>query len=672
MRRRVWGIVALAALLAPASAAGHAERPSFFPEPSGRTVPKYRPPSLGGLIVCASDSRARIRTGLADHRRGRRHNRKLLNRCRFHSIQDAVNAARNGDRIQILPGTYTEPKSRPVPYPDPRCADKLVDEAGPRRPDQTVRKAPSYEYHLCSPNSANLIAILGDSDDADRRCDHKCDLYISGTGDSPDDVLIEGDKVHQNVIKADRADGIYLRNFTVQYSDFNNVYVHETDGFRFSKIVSRWSREYGFLTFTSDHGIYEDIDSYGAGDSGIYPGSGPQTTGGRYGIVVRRTKLHDNLQGTASAAGDNVLWRDNDIFDNGAGFVTDSFSPGHPGMPQHHAKWVGNRIHSNNRDDFYSDERTAYCAKPPAERDIKVVCPAIQIPTGTGVLIAGGNDNLIENNQIYDNWRYGVMQFWVEAALRAEYDPAKQQDTSHGNVTRDNRFGLTPDGRSAPTGADVFWDEQGARNCWQGNVAGEGGPIHSDPMSLPACPGSETTLPVNPAKHARLLPCGTWDAQDNPDPPGCDWFTTPPKPGSAGARRAVAPARIARAASTPAALAGPLRWVAPPSRLTQPSLPRDRIVTGMVVNDGLQPLQLRATDLRVVAGDRRARTAVSFASSYAPVIHLWNRALRPPDYDLARVGHLVELAPGERAPLTVSWTGAGDRLEYGLGVLALP
>ena len=55
---------------------------------------------------------------------------------------------------------------------------------------------------------------------------------------------------------ADRADGIHLRNFTVQFSDFNNVYVLETNGFRMENIISRWSREYGFLSFTSDNGLY--------------------------------------------------------------------------------------------------------------------------------------------------------------------------------------------------------------------------------------------------------------------------------------------------------------------------------------------------------------------------------------------------------------------------------
>lgn len=524
-------LVALATLCAaPGVASGHGERPAFFPDGSG-AFPKYRPAKdvANALVVCKRDSRKRIRALRGWHRT---RNLALLKRCRFEHIQQAIDAAGNGARILILPGVYREEPSRAQPSPDPRCASMFVDEAGPRRPDQTTRKVASYEHEFTCPHAQNLIAIVGDDPaDPDRKCDRKCDLLVEGTGPKPQDVVIDGDRRRLNTIKIDRADGVFLRNFTVQYSDFNNVYVIETDGFRFRKIISRWSREYGFLSFTSDHGIYEDIDTYGAGDSGIYPGSGPDRyKGDGYGIIVQRVKSHDNVQATAGAAGNGIWFRDNDFYDNAAGSVVDSFSTGHPGSPQDSSKWTANRIYSNNRDDFFSAERDEYCKRPPLERDPKVVCPAFQVPAGTGLLVAGGNDNVVEGNWIYDNWRAGVMQIWVEAAFRAEYDPAKQFDTSHGNAYRGNFMGLRPNGTPDPNGVDFWWDEQGARNCWQGNTAAPGRGITSDPASLPGCPGTDLLRPVNVLKHATLVPCATWDEQTNTDPPGCDWFTVPPEP----------------------------------------------------------------------------------------------------------------------------------------------
>jgi len=229
-------------------------------------------------VVCKPDSRTRIAqlTGAA-----RRRSLALLPQCRYQHVQAAVDAARPGTRILVLPGVYREEPSRAVAFRDPRCADLLV----PAYAAPTVLVA-SYAYQQRCPNDENLVAILG-----------KRDIQIEGTGDDPSDVLFDGDRDKLNVIRADRADGVVLRNFTVQYSDFNNVYVIETNGFRLDRIVSRWSREYGFLSFVSDHGLYTDLVAYGNGDAGVYPGAGPQGHCVRYGIEIRRVDSYRNTLG---------------------------------------------------------------------------------------------------------------------------------------------------------------------------------------------------------------------------------------------------------------------------------------------------------------------------------------------------------------------------------------
>jgi hypothetical protein len=517
------GATVAALLLLAASALGHPERPTFYPDPGQGTFPEHRK-SGPARVVCKPDSQRRI-VRRVKNRKLRARNLKLLRTCRYRHIQEAVNAARNGDRILILPGVYNEEPSRAVPNPDPRCRNMYVLAAS------GSRNTPTYEYEVNCPNSRQTIAILGDSlADPDRRCDSKCNLQIEGTGDDRGDVLIVGDRRKENVIKADRADGIYLANFTIQYSDYNNVYVLETDGFRFRNIESRWSEEYGFLSFASDHGIYEHLEAYGSGDSGVYPGSGPETHGSRYGIKLRYNDIHHNLQGNAGAAGNGLWYHKNKFHHNGIGIVVDSFSAGHPGMPQDSSKFSHNEIYSNN-EDYFTPERDEYCKKPPLERDPKVVCPAIMVPIGTGILIAGGNDNITADNRIWDNWRNGVMQIWVEAHFRGESEPEKQTDTSNGNRYLNNHMGAAPNGARAPNGTDFWWDEQGAGNCWMGNAGlGAGGAVTSSPAALPECPGSEVKRAVNPAKHAFLVPCATWDPYDNTDPPGCDWMTLPPKP----------------------------------------------------------------------------------------------------------------------------------------------
>lgn len=534
-------LLVLLALVVPVAAGAHSERPSFYPNfdreaqrfmpPSGE-VPRYR--SRGpSKVVCAEDSRQRVRRAFRgrSRRMARLRTRRLnmLRRCRFQTIQAAVDAARNGDRILIMPGVYRELPSRDEPEPDPACESMYVE-------SESGARAPAYEYQRTCKNAQNLIAITGDDEDEDRACDDKCNLQIEGMGRRPSDVLIQGERSKLNVIRADRADGIYLKNFEIERSDFNNIYVLETNGFRIDEVVSHDSREYGVLSFASDNGLYENIEAYRNGDSGIYPGSGPEGHCERYGIEIRNSDSHDNTIGYSGTAGNGVWAHDNKFHHNSAGVTTDSFASGHPGMPQDCAKWENNQIYSNNKD-LFNDEMDAYCQRPVEQRDdIEKVCPTFPVPVGTGLLIAGGNANIVRGNHIFDNWRNGVMLFFVPSSLRGSDSTGQSQntgnelDTSHSNSFTGNYMGVRPDGTRDPNGTDFWWDEEGQGNCWAGNTPAEGAEIKSDPSTLPGCPEGSTFSSGNPAKSANLVPCATWNPEDNTDPPGCDWFTRPPEP----------------------------------------------------------------------------------------------------------------------------------------------
>lgn len=532
-------VAAAAALLVFAGAAvdagAHAERQTFFPDHTKGKVPKLRT-SGPNLVVCKSDSARRIRRSWrGDGRRVKRMRRiklRMLDRCRHEHIQAAVNDAESGDRIQIMPGVYREEPSREVPDPreGPCSGEEYWEESGDDHQEDGM--VPTFRHQYECPNVWSLIAIIGDSlEDDDRECDRRCNLQISGQGRRPRDVLLVGDRYKEDVIRADRADGFYLRNVAVEQGRFNNVNVVETNGFRVSRIVTRYGRNYGVLSFASDNGIHDRIRAYGNGDSGIYPGSGPEGHCARYGIDVRKINSYGNTLGFSGTAGNGTRVHNSRFHHNAAGMSTDSFAPGHPGMPQDCARWEDNLVYSNNRDAF-DDELEEYCNSTPfEERRREVVCPWFQVPAGTGIMMYGANDNIVRRNRIWDNWRSGIRLFWVPAAVRGDDDPAKQSDTSNGNRYLHNVFGEAPDGRPDPNGEDVFWDEQGIGNCWAGNTGPGGVAITSDPPQLPECgSGGSTSTVSNPAKTGMEVPCATWDPEDNPDPPGCSWFTVPPEP----------------------------------------------------------------------------------------------------------------------------------------------
>jgi hypothetical protein len=584
----LWVVVAvlttamLALLSAPAVSWGHAERATTFPDPNQGDFPQYR--TTGPMVVvCAKDSSNRIRK-ISDSPL-RRLNQHLLTRCRFHTIQDAVDYAQNNYRIEILPGVYRE---LPSLTPAPGGCESIYAQVA------AGNGVISYDDERRCPNAKNLIAIMGDTN-GNGLCDSKCNLQIEGTGEKPEDVIVEGDRfsggsLRLNAIRADRADGVYLKNLTTEYFDFNGVYFLETNGFVLDNVVSRWNREYGVLSFTSDHGIYEYCETYGNGDSGVYPGSGPNGRHGQpdshghvYGILIHDCDSHDNLMGYSATAGNGTWSYHNRFHHNASGTVTDAIVPGHPGMPPDFSKWSENLYYSNNKPLFsngpippgnYSDDTTTgrdeYCKLPPNQRDLRVVCPSFFMPIGTGLLLAGANSDIVENNYFWDNWRLGSGLLYVPATLRGENDPSRQSDVSNNNRTQGNCLGKRPavidpaqvdfsqcQGTADPNGVDLWWDIQegtdcpeldqnsgscvdatdGLGNCWSGNTGYQGTPS-SDPaliQSTNACPGLDVAHPPDGSKSAFLVPCTLWDPQTNTDPAGCEmagssWFDVPAEP----------------------------------------------------------------------------------------------------------------------------------------------
>jgi parallel beta helix pectate lyase-like protein len=562
----VAGLMAVGSL-SPASA--HEERPASFPDGSG-SVPKY----LGldnprHRVVCKPDSAeriARMKPGALKTR-----NQQLLRQCEYSSIQTAVNSIeKRRTSVYILPGYYTEKKWAEKKRSD-YCSHLSTESNDPlggaatyigslSSPDTGAAAAAegdgtsdpialSYADQLRCRHNLNLIAIMGDHTPKNDsiHCDSAlCGTQLVGTGATKKAVVIDNKFSKLNAVRADRAGGIVLRNFTVQQAEFNAVYVLETDGFRLERLVTRGNDEYGILAFASDHGLIQHTDNYFNGDSGIYPGSGADLNADnqnfqatRYAIEIRYNKSHDNTLGYSGTAGNSIHAHHNKFYNNATGISTDSLFPGHPGLPQDHARWAYNKIYSNNQNYYTKYIDTGVCDKPMAQRGYidGTVCPVVPVPVGTGVLIAGGNYNSTDHNWIYDNWRYGTMQFWVPTPLRDEYDPSKMYDTSNYNHTFANHMGLTPSGKKLHNGQDFWWDDEGTGNCWENNESSRGEPTDNFIVPPATCAdGGSTFVPGAPVKDAGFLSCSQYDRSDPnwKHPEGCEWFDSPEKPTDAG------------------------------------------------------------------------------------------------------------------------------------------
>lgn len=538
MERYVPYLAILAILVLVPTAIAHSDRTVQKPD-GDDGVPTY---STDGpaLVVCPEGSTA----GDFDLER----NQELVTSCQYHVIQEAVNDVdQRGTRILVLPGHYTGTTELSV-----ECQE-TVEHA------YAEDRGLNYEEHSSCPTAKSLVGVFGDDpadegiecgDDADEVL---CDLQIEGTGEDPSDVVIDAEFAKEFGIRVDRADGFYLTNVTVQRGHGDSFLAFETDGVVAENVLARWNPGYALNAFAVDHLLFTDCEAVGSGDAGIYLGAMPELRGVRPTGTVEDCNVHHNAIGYSGTAGNSVLVRDTAWHHNGAGIVMDSVFPNHPGQPQDSAKYVGNEIYSNNvnyYDNFLGED--APCDKPVEDQGWSdgVVCPVAPVPVGTGIMIAGGNDNVIAQNTIYDNWRYGAMIFSVPKVFRQaqaatgggpyggsglqapDAGAANQLETSHNNKFLFNTMGVDPAGNPAPNGIDFWWDEGGSGNCWEANDGGADG-IESNPIAplLPDCEGPGVYRPINLGKTASIVSCATY-SEDNHHPIGCRWMYSPEDPSS--------------------------------------------------------------------------------------------------------------------------------------------
>jgi hypothetical protein len=525
------------------------------------------------------ESQPAIKISKKKAKRLRNLNVKLLRRCHYNSIQAAVTASHNNDRVEILPGLYTEPKSRAQPTNDPKCAGLKITN------DKNQAGAVSYAYQVKCPNDQNLIAVLGRAltrtpvpqpplvdrhniPDAGKCI--RCNLQIQGTGASPNAVTIDAGNVASGDgapigavkdvgIRADRADGFVVDNLKVRHAAEHDIYVIETDGSHLNRFRVPYAGEYGLLTFVADHSLIENCDGWGAGDSALYPGASADLgeavppSQRRYGTELRNCDMHHSALGYSGTDGNSVWVHNNEFYDNTEGFSTDVFTaPGHPGFPQDSDLVENNNFHDNNFNTFLpacAPGQKPGPAVPGQAPDspggnCSDVVPTVPVPVGVGLWIAGGNANIIRNNHFWDNWRRGTMLFAVPdqfACGNTSYqvpgcDPVTPlaAATSYRNQFHDNKMGQAPDGSSQPNGVDFWWDQGGviispsnSGNCWFNNTGKDGTPasVTTDPPGGLPSDCNNSPLLGNAAQVAELLACN-----EGPGNPACPWFTTPPKP----------------------------------------------------------------------------------------------------------------------------------------------
>ncbi|MFP3902102.1 MAG: nitrous oxide reductase family maturation protein NosD [Acidimicrobiia bacterium] len=254
------------------------------------------------------------------------------------------------------------------------------------------------------------------------------DIVIRGL--DRNEVILDGGFELDNGIRVLEADGVAVENMTARNYTTNGFFWTGVDRYRGSYLTAHNNGDYGIYAFDSTTGLFEHSYGSGSPDAGFYIGQCYPCD-----AVIRDVVSENNGLGySGTNAGGNLLIVDSVWRHNRAGIVPNSGDYElYP--PERETTIVGNLVHSNN------NYETA-------------AIDSARLAGGNGILVAGGIDNLIERNLVFDHDLTGI-------ALVLIADSEVWRVT--GNTVRDN---VVDDSRLADL---AVVDEEGAGNCFAGN-----------------------------------------------------------------------------------------------------------------------------------------------------------------------------------------------------------
>jgi len=318
------------------------------------------------------------------------------------------------------------------------------------------------------------------------------DLTIRGL--DRNEVVLDGGFELENGIRV-LADGVAVENMTAQNYTTNGFFWTGIDGYRGSYLTAYRNGDYGIYAFDATHGLIEHSFASGSPDAGLYIGQCYPCDA----VIDDVISEYNGLGYSGTNSGGNLLIVNSTFRHNRAGIVPNSGSY-ELCYPERDTTLVGNIVHDNSQPDT----------------------PAIDVALlamGNGILVAGGVQNTIERNLVFDHERTGIglVPFPEEGANDGAPDPSTWE-TPCADVRDDPPAVTDPDALAL-----VLWDPM--QNSVVGNeVSGSGladlalGSLQPDLAGLGNCFGDNTFTTSAPENLEALAPCDgeptsdAWDA----------------------------------------------------------------------------------------------------------------------------------------------------------------
>jgi plastocyanin len=290
-------------------------------------------------------------------------------------------------------------------------------------------------------------------------------------GEERNTTVVDGEFRRDNGFKV-LADGVAIENITARNFRSNGFFWTGVTGYRGSYLTAWRNGDYGIYAFDSTKGRFDH--SYGAGspDAGFYIGQCFPCDA----VIDHVTAEWNGIGYSGTNAGGNLFVVNSEWRNNRVGIVPNSGSS-EKLAPQHGAVVAGNVVHDNN------NTKTA-------------AIDIAQTALGNGILLAGGNENVVEHNLVYSHDIVGVGVTPLPEKLLSPDNKNAVNFDAHDNRVVDNvvRDSGAADLASISTLDDV---KQSGGNCFSGNTYASSLPANLEallPCDAPASPLYQSDL----------------------------------------------------------------------------------------------------------------------------------------------------------------------------------
>jgi len=387
-----------------------------------------------------------------------------------------------------------------------KTIQKAADAAGSYKAKRKYRKVRAY-VKVKPGKYVEGVVLDGTKKKSKKNYDG---LTIMGVKKNAKKAILEGANAKgelgpaQNGIEAIDVNGLVLKNLWARNYQSNGFFIHaatqsgqECDGYTMNNLLTSDNRSYGLFAKGCLGGKMINSTGYRHGDSAFYVGETPcdsvKWTNHEVPApicqkkpkwtVLKNLTSYENVLGYSGTNSKYVEIVESDFYNNGIGIAPNTLdTEGYE--PNGWMKIERNNVFWNNYNYFLA----ASAFKTVSGGLGKVGEVTVNYPTGVGIVLMGSDGNVVKENNIFGNYKWGIASFSAPGEIYVANvgDDAKNVN----NQIVANAFGR--DGADPNGEFDIWNDASGGGNCWSANTgnptfAPGNGKVPLDRI-YPACP----------------------------------------------------------------------------------------------------------------------------------------------------------------------------------------